>query len=169
MKLNYKYSNIKFEKNTVIIAGAGPGSKKLITLELKYILKLADVIVYDALVNRSILDECNEKVLLVYAGKTKKNSCTQSEINELLVKHAKLGKRVLRLKGGDVSFFSRASQEVEFLKKNKINYRVISAITSSQASISKINENFLIKIDFVIFLQDTKKLIQTLRMLIIIM
>ena len=72
MKLNYKHSNIKFEKNTVIIAGAGPGSKKLITLELKCILKIADVIVYDALVNRSILDECNEKVLLIYAGKTKK-------------------------------------------------------------------------------------------------
>ena len=70
MKLNYKYSNIKFEKNTVIIAGAGPGSKKLHT-RLKYILKLADVIVYDALVNESILDECKEKVLLVYAEKQK--------------------------------------------------------------------------------------------------
>ena len=158
MKLNYKYSNIKFEKNTVIIAGAGPGSKKLITLELKYILKLADVIVYDALVNRSILDECNEKVLLIYAGKTKKNSCTQSEINELLVKHAKLGKRVLRLKGGDVSFFSRASQEVEFLKKNQINFRVISAITSSQASISKINANFFNKNRFCNFFTGHKKI-----------
>ena len=158
MKLNYKYSNIKFEKNTVIIAGAGPGSKKLITLELKYILKLADVIVYDALVNKSILDECNEKVLLVYAGKTKKNSCTQSEINKLLVKHAKLGKKVLRLKGGDVSFFSRASQEVEFLKKNKINFRVISAITSSQASISKINANFFNKNRFCNFFTGHKKI-----------
>merc|ERR1711991_564690 len=107
-----------------------------------YILKLADVIVYDALVNKSILDECNEKVLLIYAGKTKKNSCTQSEINELLVKHAKLGKRVLRLKGGDVSFFSRGSQEVEFLKKNKINFQVISAISSSQASLNAIDQSF---------------------------
>ena len=158
MKLNYKYSNIKFEKNTVIIAGAGPGSKKLITLELKYILKLADVVLYDALVNKSILDECNEKVLLVYAGKIKKNSCTQAEINELLVKHAKLGKRVLRLKGGDVSFFSRASQEVEFLKKNKINFRVISAITSSQASISKINANFFNKNRFCNFFTGHKKI-----------
>ena len=72
MKLNYKYSNIKFEKNTVILAGAGPGSKKLITLELKYILRLADVIVYDALVNKSILEECNEKVLLNICWKNKK-------------------------------------------------------------------------------------------------
>ena len=158
MKLNYKYSNIKFEKNTVILAGAGPGSKKLITIELKYILRLADVIVYDALVNKSILEECNEKVLLIYAGKTKKKSCTQTEINELLVKYAKKGKRVLRLKGGDVSFFSRAGQEVKFLKKNKVNFRVISAITSSQASISKINTNFFNKNRFCNFFTGHKKI-----------
>ena len=114
MILNYSHSNINFEKNTVIIAGAGPGSKKLVTLKLRFILKLADVIIYDALVNKLILKDCKEKVLLIYAGKTKKNSCTQSEINHLMVKHAK--KRVLRLKGGD-KFFSRASQEVQFLKK----------------------------------------------------
>ena len=158
MKLNYKYSNIKFEKNTVIIAGAGPGSKKLITLELKYILKLADVVLYDALVNKSILEECNEKVLLIYAGKTKKKSCTQTEINELLVKYAKKGKRVLRLKGGDVSFFSRAGQEVKFLKKNKVNFRVISAVTSSQASISQTSENFFNKKRFCNFITGHKKI-----------
>jgi len=158
MKLNYKYSNIKFEKNTVILAGAGPGSKKLITLELKYILRLADVIVYDALVNKSILEECNEKVLLIYAGKTKKKSCTQTEINELLVKYAKKGKRVLRLKGGDVSFFSRAGQEVKFLKKNKVNFRVISAVTSSQASISQTSENFFNKKRFCNFITGHKKI-----------
>ena len=158
MKLNYKYSNIKFEKNTVIIAGAGPGSKKLITLELKYILRVADVIVYDALVNKSILEECNEKVLLIYAGKTKKKSCTQTEINELLVKYAKKGKRVLRLKGGDVSFFSRAGQEVKFLKKNKVNFRVISAVTSSQASISQTSENFFNKKRFCNFITGHKKI-----------
>ena len=73
MKLDYKHSNIKFEKNTVIIAGAGPGSKKLITLKLKYILELADVVIYDALVNRSILNECRKEALLIYAGKTKKD------------------------------------------------------------------------------------------------
>ena len=58
-----------------------------------------------------------------------------------MVKYAKLGKRVLRLKGGDISFFSRASQEVSFLRKKKINFKVFSAITSSQASLS-ITDNF---------------------------
>tara|TARA_B100000035_G_C21008706_1_gene558584 strand:- start:396 stop:1127 length:732 start_codon:yes stop_codon:yes gene_type:complete len=142
MKLDYKYFNIKFEKNTVIIAGAGPGSEKLITLKLKYILGISDVVIYDALVNKSILKLCNKKVLLIYAGKTKKQSCTQSDINNLMIKYANQNKRVLRLKGGDVSFFSRGSQEVEFLKKNKINFQVISAISSSQASLKAINQNF---------------------------
>ncbi len=161
MKLDYKHSNIKFEKNTVIIAGAGPGSKKLITLKLKYILKLADVIIYDALVNKSILDECDNKTLLIYAGKTKKNSCSQSEINELLVKYANLGKRVLRLKGGDASFFSRASQEVQFLRKNKINFKVFSAITSSQASVSVINKFFFNKSKICNFFTGHKKINST--------
>ncbi len=142
MKFNYKHPNIKFKKKTVIIAGAGPGAKKLVTLKLKFILRLADVVIYDALVNNSILKDCNKKALLIYAGKTKKKSCSQSEINELLVKYANLGKRVLRLKGGDASFFSRASQEVLYLRKNKISFKVLSAITSSQASLSAVNGVF---------------------------
>ena len=114
MILNYSHSNIKFEKNTVIIAGAGPGSKKLVTLKLKFILKLADVIIYDALVNKNILKDCKENALLIYAGKTKKNSCTQSEINHLMVKYANLGKKVLRLKGGDVSFLAEQVRRYNF-------------------------------------------------------
>ena len=104
MKLDFKHFNIKFEKNTVIIAGAGPGSKKLITLKLKYILGISDVVIYDALVNKSVLKLCHRKAILIYAGKTKKQSCTQSDINNLMIKYANQNKRVLRLKGGDVSF-----------------------------------------------------------------
>ena len=165
MILNYSHSNIKFEKNTVIIAGAGPGSKKLVTLKLRFILKLADVIIYDALVNKLILKDCKEKVLLIYAGKTKKNSCTQSEINHLMVKYAKLGKKVLRLKGGDVSFFSRASQEVQFLKKNKIKFKVFTAITSLKLQLVRLIDYFLIKKEPVIFLLGIKKLIRVLKKL----
>ena len=158
MKLDYKHSNIKFEKNTVIIAGAGPGSKKLITLKLKYILELADVVIYDALVNRSILNECRKEALLIYAGKTKRRSCSQMEINQLLVKHANLRKRVLRLKGGDASFFSRASQEVKFLKKNRIKFKVFSAITSSQASLRVIDKFFFNKSKVCNFFTGHKKI-----------
>ena len=160
MKLGYKHSNIKFEKNTVIIAGAGPGSKKLITLKLKYILKLADVVIYDALVNRTILNECRKEALLIYAGKTKRRSCSQSEINQLLVKHANLGKRVLRLKGGDASFFSRASQEINFLKKNKIKTEVLSGITCSQASLKSARSSFFNKSKFCNFMTGHKIIIK---------
>ena len=159
MKLDYKHSNIKFDKNTVIIAGAGPGSKKLITLKLKYILQQADVVIYDALVNKSILNYCNEKTLLIYAGKTKKKSCSQLEINQLLVKYAKLGKRVLRLKGGDASFFSRASQEVEFLKKIKLNLTFFQQFPRPKHQYKLSIVFFLIKIKFVISSLVIKKLI----------
>ena len=133
----------------------------MITLKLKYILQHAEVVIYDALVNKSILNYCNEKTLLIYAGKTKKRSCSQLEINQLLVKYAKLGKRVLRLKGGDASFFSRASQEVEFLKKNKIKFNIFSQQYPHPKHQYKLSiVFFLIKVKFVISSLVIKKLIQ---------
>ena len=75
-----------------------------------------------------------------------------------MVKYAKLGKRVLRLKGGDASFFSRASQEVEFLKKNKIKFNIFSAISSSQTSIQVINSFFFNKNKICNFFTGHKKI-----------
>ena len=115
MKINFNQSNIKFKKGTVILASAGPGDPNLITLKLKYIITLADVVIFDALVNKKILNLCKPNVKLIYAGKLKeRKACTQSEINEWLLKYSKKNKKVLRLKGGDVSFFSRVSQEINF-------------------------------------------------------
>ena len=143
MNINFNQSNIKFKKGTVILAGAGPGNPSLITLKLKYIISLADVVIFDALVNKKILELCKKNVKLIYAGKIKeRKSCTQSEINEWLLKYSKQKKKVLRLKGGDVSFFSRISQEVNYLKKNKIKTEIFSGITSSQASLKKAQSNF---------------------------
>ena len=83
MNINFNQSNIKFKKGTVILASAGPGDPSLITLKLKYILSLADVVIFDALVNNKLLELCKPKVKLIYAGKIKeKKSCTQSEIND---------------------------------------------------------------------------------------
>ncbi len=149
MNINLKQSNIKFNKGTVIIAGAGPGSINLISLKLKYILSIAEIIVYDALVNKEILKFCNSKSVLIFAGKIKeKRACTQSDINNWLLKYSKKNKKVLRLKGGDVSFFSRASQEVNFLKRNNVKTRIFSGITSSQASIKSSNSFFFNKSKF---------------------
>lgn len=143
MNINFNQSNIKFKKGTVIFASAGPGEPSLITLKLKYILSLADVVIFDALVNKKILELCKPNVKLIFAGKIKeKKSCTQSEINEWLLENSKKNRKVLRLKGGDVSFFSRISQEISFLKKNKIKNEVFSGITSSQASLKIAKASF---------------------------
>ena len=149
MNINFNQSNIKFKKGTVILAGAGPGNPSLITLKLKYIISLADIVIFDALVNKKILELCKPNVKLIYAGKIKeRKACTQSEINEWLLKYSKQKKKVLRLKGGDVSFFSRVSQEINFLKKNKIKTEIFSGITSSQASLQKAQSNFFNKSNF---------------------
>jgi len=149
VNINFNQSNIKFKKGTVILASAGPGAPNLISLKLKYVLSLADVVIFDALVNNKILKLCKPNVKLIYAGKIKeKKSCTQSEINEWLLKYSKKNKKVLRLKGGDVSFFSRISQEINFLKKNKIKAKVFSGITSSQASLKKAESSFFNKSNF---------------------
>jgi uroporphyrin-III C-methyltransferase len=161
VNLNFNQSNIKFKKGTVILAGAGPGNPSLITLKLKYIINLADVVIFDALVNKKILNLCKPNVKLIYAGKLKeRKACTQSEINEWLLKYSKKNKKVLRLKGGDVSFFSRVSQEINFLKKNKIKTEILSGITSSQASLKSAGLSFFNKSNFCNFMTGHKIIVK---------
>ena len=141
MNLNYSINNINFKEGTVIIAGAGPGNIKLVTIKTMLALKSADVIIYDSLINKALLKYCKKNVKLIFAGKTSNNrACSQENINEWLVKYAKKNKKVLRLKGGDVSFFSRGSQEISFLKKNKVKFKIFTAITSAQAAFNEIKE-----------------------------
>ena len=161
MKINFNQSNIEFKKGTVILASAGPGDPNLITLKLKYIITLADVVIFDALVNKKILNLCKPNVKLIYAGKLKeRKACTQSEINEWLLKYSKKNKKVLRLKGGDVSFFSRVSQEINFLKKNKIKTEILSGITSSQASLKSAGLSFFNKSNFCNFMTGHKIIVK---------
>jgi len=141
MNLNYSVNNINFKEGTVIIAGAGPGNIKLVTIKTILALKSADVIIYDSLINKGLLKYCKKKVRLIFAGKASNyRACSQEDINDWLVKYAKMNKKVLRLKGGDVSFFSRGSQEIDFLKKNKIEFKVFTGITSAQAALKENDE-----------------------------
>ena len=158
MNINYNQSNIEFKKGTVILAGAGPGAIKFITLKLRFALSQADVDIYDALVNKEILKFFKKKTKLIFVVKIKeKKACTQSEINEWLLKYSKLNKKVLRLKGVDVSFFSRGSHEFNYLKSNKVQVNVFSGITSSQAAAEISNSSFLTKVGYVILLLVIKK------------
>ena len=144
MKFDYNANVIDFKAGTVIIAGSGPGSEKLITLKVFYALKAADIVIYDALVNPKFIDYCKKNVKRIYAGKTgSKRDCSQEQINDWLVKYAKKNKKVLRLKGGDVSFFSRGSQEIDFLKKNEIKFQIFSGLTASQSAMKSINQEFI--------------------------
>lgn len=140
-----------FKKGSVIIAGAGPGDPKLLTLKVYNCIKYADVIIYDGLVNTDILKNSSKKTNLIFAGKSFTNkSCTQQQIISWMISHAKKEKRVLRLKGGDPLVFGRGAEEVEALKKNKIPFQIFPGITASQHALryasddDKINEFCLI-------------------------
>ena len=118
----------------VIFAGAGPGDPELITLKTVRHLSDADVIITDRLVSETILDSyANPDALILHAGKQRKKegSTPQHIINELLVEYALQGKKVLRLKGGDVSVFSNLLDELQALNKYHIPYEIIPGITAA--------------------------------------
>lgn len=122
------------EYGKVIIAGAGPGDPELITLKLQRSIAIAEVIIYDRLVNPAIIAEnASAGAVTIAAGKQGYNdaSFTQEEINNLLLLHAKQGKTVLRLKGGDVAFFSNVLDELQCLVDNGINFEIIPGITAA--------------------------------------
>tara|TARA_A100001015_G_C15044598_1_gene742615 strand:- start:1007 stop:1741 length:735 start_codon:yes stop_codon:yes gene_type:complete len=159
MKINYKLPIIDFKKGSVVLAGGGPGSIELITLKVYQAIKQADVIIYDALVNKDLLKISKNSSKHIYGGKTKKKkACSQEEINEWMILYAKRNKKVLRLKGGDLSFFSRGSQEIECLKKNKVEFKIYSGITSSQAALKCFELSFFNKNNVCNFITGHRKI-----------
>ncbi len=128
--------NLTIKTGKVILAGAGPGDPELITLKaLRYLLR-ADVIIVDRLVSPELLREIPTSVEVIYVGKQGGNaeSTSQETINQLLVKFALENKLVLRLKGGDVAFFSNVLDELETLVAHSIPYEIIPGITSASGA-----------------------------------
>ncbi len=115
----------------VYLVGAGPGDPGLLTLRGREVLQTAEVIVYDHLASLRLLDHAPADALRISAGKTI-GHCTlaQSEINELLVKHARLGRKVVRLKGGDPFVFGRGAEEAEYLRAHGLPFEVVPGVTS---------------------------------------
>jgi len=118
----------------VVFVGAGPGDCELITIKGLRALQRADVICYDSLIDRSLLDGLKAQQLM-YVGKRRgKHSMPQEEISQLLVEQAKLGKIVVRLKGGDCSVLGRLAEELLVLVENDIAYEIIPGVTSATAA-----------------------------------
>ena len=119
-------------KGMVSLVGAGPGKRDYLSIEALRCIKKADVIVYDALISPSILNEAKMDAELIYVGKRADTIYKkQPEINELLVDLALSGKYVVRLKGGDPFIFGRGGEEALALKKAGIRYEIVSGISSS--------------------------------------
>jgi uroporphyrin-III C-methyltransferase len=121
----------------VILAGAGPGDAELITVKLMKRLTEADVIITDRLVNPLIIKEhAHKDAEVVFTGKQGYNeaSVSQEEINSLIMRYAKEGKTVLRLKGGDLAIFSNVLDELQTLVINEIDFELIPGITAASGA-----------------------------------
>ena len=119
---------------TVYLVGAGCGDPELITWKGLNLLRKCDVVLYDDLVASKLLEETKKDCELLFVGKRYgRHSLPQNETNALLVKKAKEGKMVVRLKGGDPFVFGRGGEEVLALQAEGIPYEVVSGVTSSIA------------------------------------
>ncbi len=132
MKDSIEIKNSKLGK--VWLVGAGPGDVGLLTIKGKDLIKTADVVVYDSLVGSSILVLIPKNVEKINVGKVAGNHpVPQEEINQILLREALAGKKVIRLKGGDPFLFGRGGEELELLRANKIPFEIVPGITSAIA------------------------------------
>jgi uroporphyrin-III C-methyltransferase/precorrin-2 dehydrogenase/sirohydrochlorin ferrochelatase len=116
----------------VWLVGAGPGDRELLTVKAARVLAAADVVVHDRLVAPEILARLPRRVKRIYAGKQPgRHTLTQDEINRLLIRLARGGKRVVRLKGGDPFIFGRGGEEALALARAGIAFEVVPGITAA--------------------------------------
>ncbi len=122
------------KNSKVILVGAGPGDKELITLKGIKAIMAADIIFYDALVNLELLEHAKTNAELIYVGKRRNEKrFSQNEIHELLVSAASKYNVIVRLKGGDPFVFGRGSEELNYLEEKGVQTEIIPGISSALA------------------------------------
>src|ERR671938_529877 len=120
------------KKGKVFICGAGPGDPKLVTVRAMEVLNNCDVVLYDRLICKDLIDQIPAKCEKIYVGRSVGDSATHQDItNDLMVEHAKNGRRVVRLKGGDPFIFGK---EAEYLFERNIDFEIVPGITSAIGS-----------------------------------
>jgi uroporphyrinogen III methyltransferase/synthase len=128
--------SISRPKGKVYLVGAGPGDPGLLTLRGKYLLERAEVVVYDYLANKKLLQHVPGSAQLIYVGKKGGglHAFSQEEINRMLIEQGQAGKMVVRLKGGDPFIFGRGAEEIEELVAAGIPFEVVPGVTSATAA-----------------------------------
>lgn len=122
------------KEGKVYLVGAGPGDPELLSIKAIKILEKANVVLYDRLISKGILQLIPKEAEKIYVGKRLgKYHISQDRINEILVKEAHKGKVVVRLKGGDPFLFGRGEEEAQELRKAGIRFEVVPGITSALA------------------------------------
>lgn len=122
-------------RGEVLLVGAGPGDPELLTLRAVRALQSADIVLYDDLVSREILAFARREARTLLVGKAGHGpACRQEAINELMLRLARQGRRVVRLKGGDPGIFARAAEEIEACQAAGVPVEIVPGISAAQAA-----------------------------------